>query len=170
MNDSRKPPAKPGLVVPSLLDRLIGDRFITETAQTCERRAELMDVAEFRKTVLSDLEFLLNTVCAPLPEGAEELKQVPRSMASYGIPDLSAFSVNNIDHWSRIEERLLRTIEHHEPRLTSVHIKKKSVDELSRSVGLLVSAKLVVPPLDEPILIDAVLDLETLSCVIKEQS
>jgi type VI secretion system protein ImpF len=170
MNDPRNLPGKATLVVPSLLDRLIGDRFAIEAQLASERKAELMDVGEFKKTVLSDLEFLLNTICAPLPEGAEELQEVPRSMASYGIKDLSAFSVNNADHWVEIEERLLRAIEYHEPRLTSVRIKKKSADELSRSIALLVSAELRVPPWKESVLIDAVLDLETLSCKIKEQS
>lgn len=157
-------------VVPSLLDRLIGDRFAGEGQGLGARVTDLVDAHAYRRTVLSDLEFLLNTVCAPLPDGAEDLVELPTSIAAFGIPDLSALSVNDPDHWRAIEEFLLRAIKHHEPRLSAVSIEKRSTDELTRSIGLLVTAQLTIPPLDEPIVIDARLNLENLRCELKERA
>ena len=44
------------------------------------------------------------------------------------------------------------------------------LEELTRSLSLQVVAKLHIPPVEEPIVIDARLDLETLTCEIKEKT
>ncbi len=90
-------------VTPSILDRLI-DLDPRSPADPPASRTQ--SVRQLKASLRRDLEWLLNTRRNPdeVPETYEELF---RSLYNYGLPDVTALSLNS----PRDRQRLLRTIE-----------------------------------------------------------
>jgi type VI secretion system protein ImpF len=152
-------------IQPCLLDRLI-DMEPDNRAEPTVSRAE--SLRQFRMAVKRDLEWLLNTTCAPIeiPEACEELK---RSLLFYGLPDISSIALHDVGD----EQKLLRSLEVaigiFEPRLAHARVtSKEAFHTAQQSITFHVEAVLLIDPAPERISFDTVLEITKGAYSVKE--
>jgi type VI secretion system protein ImpF len=145
-------------VTPSILDRLI-DLDPQTPADAPASRTQ--SVRQLKASLRRDLEWLLNTRRNP-DEVPENYEQVFRSLYNYGLPDVTALSLNS----PRDRQRVLRTVEVaiaiFEPRLTNVRV--RSVDNVAggpRVLRFQIEALLKMDPAPEQIFFDTLLQLSS---------
>ncbi|HEX4771852.1 MAG TPA: type VI secretion system baseplate subunit TssE [Bryobacteraceae bacterium] len=153
------------LVQPGLLDRLI-DENPDIRAEAPITRAE--SLRRFRASIKRDLEWLLNTIQSgdSYPAAYREIR---KSILTYGLPDVSGFSLQN----KADEFRLLRTIEevieNFEPRLKRIRVTNPSeVSSTQQAIVFHVDALLMMDPAPERIAFDTVLEVGKGAYTVKE--
>ena len=155
----RDQPADQGLM-PSLLDRLID----AEADGSIWRRG--YGLPQMIAAVHRDLEDLLNTrsttVGVPI-----ECKELRRSVAQFGLPDLSTIEAITADQRGQIGRILEQLILLHEPRLKNVKATLMEGDKnLMRNVRFRIEARLAVDPAPE-VAFDTILELTTGHSTVK---
>jgi type VI secretion system protein ImpF len=140
-------------IIPSVLDRLI-DEEPDRTIEAPPSRSK--GIEDLKLSVKRDLEWLLNTRqdTAGVPAG---LKEVAHSLATYGLPDFSAFSVKSPSDHVRMQRILERAISSFEPRLESVRVTLVPVRDLEQKLRFRIDARLRIEPAPEPVTFDTVL-------------
>jgi len=146
---------------PSLLDRLT-DESPGEGMESREER--ILSLRQLRKSVIRDLEWLLNTGC--FETSAQELlrfPQVRRSVLNYGIPDITGVMASNTD--SKILERSLRqAIIDFEPRILPKTLKIEVIigNEKMNANAIIfeIEGEIWAQPLPERLYLKTILDLE----------
>jgi type VI secretion system protein ImpF len=143
------------LLVPSVLDRLLDDDP-TVSREAMRSRSQIL--REMKLSVHRDLENLLNTRrrCLPVPA---DLKELGKSLVSYGIPDVSGANLGA----SEARERLVRSLETilraFEPRFHTVRVQLvDNVDQIDRTLRFRIDALLHADPAPEPIVFDSALE------------
>ena len=141
----------------SVLDRLLDDEP-KKREETPAGRAQ--SLRQMKAAVRRDLEWLLNTRC--IPEAAEEdLKEVPNSLYTYGLPDFSSFTVGSTQAKLRLQRALQHALENFEPRLMNVSV--ATIDDESakdrRMLRFLISGLLRMDPAPEQVTFDTMLEL-----------
>jgi len=142
-------------ITPSVLDRLLDDRPEEKREAPASRQTNLRLL---KQSVKRDLEWLLNTRndASGLPE---ELVQLNRSVACFGLPDFTDWNVRG----GMDQENLRRTIEEavakFEPRLEGVVVTLDMMSDVNRSIRFRIDARLRVEPAPEPVTFDSVLQL-----------
>ena len=139
----------------SVLDRLIDDQPATQQ----ERPPSAMEVLQtVRESVQQNLRDLLNTRirATSIPE---ELVHLPKSVANYGIADVSAAQLQS----QQSRREFLRDIENRirffEPRLENVRVVQvENNDYLDRTLRFRINATLMAYPNPEPITFDSQFD------------
>jgi type VI secretion system protein ImpF len=154
----------PDRFLPSLLDRLI-DHEPDVSTEPAWRQAQ--SVQDLEKSVLRDLEALLNTRCTTpvVPAGCEELR---RSSVTFGLPDFTAAGIANREERDRIRRAVQQAIEAFEPRLSRVRVAVGQEDAgIGRSMRLTIEAILNAYP--DPVLVtfDTVLEPTSGACKIE---
>ena len=152
-------PADQGLM-PSMLDRLID----TEADGSIWRRGYGMQ--QMIAAVHRDLEDLLNTrqsaVGIPI-----ECKELRRSVAQYGMPDLSSIEAITPDQRGAIGRLLEQLVMLHEPRLKDVRATLLEPDQnIMRNVRFRLEARIAVDPAPE-VAFDTILELTTGHSTVK---
>lgn len=145
--------AQQGLM-PSVLDRLI-DPTADGTSWRRGYGVEQMVAAVHR-----DLEDLLNTraVLTDLPDDCVELR---RSIAAYGLPDLSSIEAITPEQRSQIGRLLESIVSRYEPRLKDVRATLLDPgQDVKRMVKFHLEARLSVEPAPE-VAFDTILELST---------
>ena len=145
--------AQQGLM-PSILDRLTD----ADADGTAWRRG--YGLQQMIAAVHRDLEDLLNTraVLSDLPEDCPE---VARSIAVYGLPDLSSIEAITPDQRAAIGRVLEGIIQHFEPRLKNVRATLLDPEQaVKRMVKFHIEARLSVEPAPE-VAFDTILELST---------
>ena len=144
----------PSVLLPSLIDRLTDpDSGGTEAVRG-------YTIEQMTSAVRRDLEDLLNTR-QTLDGIPEELVEVRRSVAAYGLPDVANLSALTEQQRSDIGQLLARIINNFEPRLCAVRVQLVDAgDETSRTVKFAVDARLRVDPSPE-VAFDTLLELTT---------
>jgi type VI secretion system protein ImpF len=120
-----------------------------------------LSVRELERTVVQDLEALLNTrrtVDAALLDAHPHARQ---SVLGYGLEDFSSLSVSGSNDRDRICRRLEAAIVTHEPRLKRVQVTIDANSSSAQQLRFSIKALLCVSPLQEPVDFDAVLDATT---------
>ena len=142
-------------ITPSVLDRLIDERPDQSREAPATRQTSLRLL---KQAVKRDLEWLLNTRATPqaVPEG---LTEVSRSLALYGLPDLTTVSVKNPDDRVRLRDAVAETVRVFEPRLEGVEVNLEGEDDAGRSIRFRIDARLKVDPVPEPVTFDTTLQL-----------
>ena len=145
-------------VTPSVLDRLI-DLERAASADPPANRTQ--SVRQLKASLRRDLEWLLNTRRNP-DEAPEAYEYLSTSLYNYGLPDVSAMSVDS----PRDRNRLLRlvevTVQTFEPRLASVHVRPiETAATGSRSLRFQIEGMLRIDPAPEQIYFDTVLQLNS---------
>jgi type VI secretion system protein ImpF len=146
------------VLLPSLIDRLCA------APTTAGGRAVLegQSVAELKRSVARDLEWLLNTrVWTPWNLGA--LEEAGSSILNYGLPELSGYSWTSGDDARTIKSLIETAIRTFEPRLLPRSIKTEVLppqDVGDFKVRIRIEAVLHVEPISEPVVFDTGLDLE----------
>jgi type VI secretion system protein ImpF len=149
-------------LVPSVLDRLIDER--PSSAQE-PPEAAARSLLQLKESVKRDLEWLLNSrqVLADLPD---ELRQLDRSLLTYGLPDFTSSSLSNTNDQDLLRRSVEDVIRRFEPRLSRVTVALETPRMLDRSVRFRIDALLRVEPEPQPITFDSVLQLNTKTFVI----
>jgi type VI secretion system protein ImpF len=149
-------------LLPSVLDRLIDER--PNTAQE-PPEAAARSLAQLKESVKRDLEWLLNSrqVLADLPD---ELRQLDRSLLTYGLPDFTSSSLSNTNDQDLLRRSVEDAIRRFEPRFSRVTVALEPPRALDRSVRFRIDALLRVEPEPQPISFDSVLQLNTKTFVI----
>lgn len=141
----------------SVLDRLIDEDPQLSTEAPASRPKSLR---QLKLAVRRDLEWLLNTrqVVTGIPE---DLKETTHSLASYGLPDFTSYSIKSPAERNKVRRALENAISTFEPRLADVLVSIDPLRENERVIKFRVDARLKVDPVPEPITFDTVLQLGT---------
>jgi type VI secretion system protein ImpF len=142
-------------LTPSILDRLLDD----EPQATREApRTQAQSLAELKRSVKRDLEWLLNTRHngVEIPETLEELNE---SLAVYGLPDLTSLSVRNPNEQNRLAKAVETALRIFEPRFINVRVTLEPIDNTDRQLRFRIEAHLDIEPVPEPISFDTVLQV-----------
>ncbi len=153
---------------PCLLDRLTDD----DPSNPQESRDKrVMSMAQIRRSVLRDLEWLFNTSAKWTDDELKDFPQVVSSVVNYGIPDLcglTSSSVNPIE----VERAVERCVRRFEPRILSnslTVIADADADEVgTNAVRFEIRGMLWAQPLPEQLYVKTDVDLETGGCKIQE--
>ena len=141
-------------ITASVLDRLLDDR----PEQTHEPRpTRSVSLRLLKQTVKRDLEWLLNTRSEPAVP--EDLPEVSRSLASFGLPDLTSWNVKSPDEQQGLRHALEEAIRRFEPRLEGVEVTLENTSEIDRAVRFRIDARLRIDPTPEPVTFDSMLQL-----------
>lgn len=141
-------------VTPSVLDRLI-DLDPRQSSEPPKSRSAT--VHELKQSVKRDLEWLLNTRCH-LEMLDENLEEVPRSLALYGLPDFTGVSVKSHIEQKRMTEAIENAIRIFEPRFKNLKVTLEPVDNIDRQLRFRIEATLDIEPTPEPIVFDSVME------------
>ena len=149
-------------LVPSVLDRLIDGRP-RESREGLDALPRAL--SQVKDSVKRDLEWLLNSrqVVADLPD---DLRQIERSLLTYGLPDFTAAGLSSIGEQDRLRRAVEEAIRRFEPRLGHVSVAVETTREADRAIRFRIDAMLNVEPAPEPITFDSVLQLTTKTFVV----
>jgi type VI secretion system protein ImpF len=109
-----------------------------------------------KNAVRRDLEWLLNTR-RENDEQAEDLAEVSRSLALYGLPDFTGSNVATSDGREELRRRVETAVKLFEPRLENVRVSFEKLDESERLMRFRIEAQLRVEPTPEPVVFDTML-------------
>ena len=152
-------------LLPSLLDRLLDDEP-HKREESRERRA--FSLADLRRAVRRDLEWLLNTVSLESVATLDAEPEVRDSVINFGMPALSGLSPNKAGR-AIVQKRLREAIVAFEPRILrdSLRVVLEESDDRNtadaRADGSLVfriEGMLWGQPLPEPLYLRTAVDLE----------
>jgi type VI secretion system protein ImpF len=140
-------------ITQSILDRLLDfePRELQESP-----KSRMTSLSELRQAVKRDLEWLLNTRCILDPEEIG-LEEVRKSVAFYGMPDITGVSVQSPAEQTRLIKAMEAALRHFEPRFLDPKVSLEPVDNLDRQLRFRIEARLDVDPVPEPIAFDSVL-------------
>ena len=142
-------------ITPSVLDRLIDEEPEISREPPASRAKNLR---QLKQSVRRDLEWLLNTR-QWIEEIPPELEETRRSLATYGLPDFSALSVNSPADQKAMRRLIEDEIRFFEPRLIDVEISLETARDAERSLHFRINARLRVDPSPEPVVFDTTVHL-----------
>lgn len=161
------PPDKDPNILPSIFTRLIDDQPTVSREPIPNRKQTLR---ELEKAVAEDLEALLNTRQETLEDLPPEFAEVNRSLVTYGLPDFTSFSLQSRDDCNRIRRAVEEAINTFEPRLKRARVTLEAPRDCDRGLRFRIDAVLHVEPVPEPVMFDAVLQLNTQQYIVQGQS
>jgi type VI secretion system protein ImpF len=144
------------LLLPSILDRLLDDE--PDNRKEVEYRGQ--SLAELKKSVIRDLENLLNTRIPfqRLPANSEHLRS---SLWNYGIPDLSSVVLESSKSLEVLRLRIEEAIKAFEPRFVtnsvSVKLNLDKNAKLNRTIRFTIDGALRADPVPEPVSFSSIL-------------
>jgi type VI secretion system protein ImpF len=150
-------------ITPSVLDRLIDDQPEVSREPPASRSTSLRIL---KQAVKRDLEWLLNTR-ASVEGSPEELQEVGRSLARYGLPDIASMNVKAAADEGSLREAVEIAVATFEPRLEGVVVTLEQLSETDRAVRFRIDARLKVEPAPEPVTFDTMLRLGSGEFVVK---
>ena len=150
-------------ITPSVLDRLLDDRPEEKREAPASRQANLRIL---KQSVKRDLEWLLNTRSNAM-EIPEDLPELHRSLATFGIPDFSSWNVRGGGDQEQLRKMIEDAVTRFEPRLEGVQVSLEVMSELDRTVRFRIDARLRVEPAPEPVTFDSVLQLANREFVLQ---
>jgi len=146
---------------PSLLDRLT-DNAPDKVQESREQR--VLSLTNLRKSVLRDIEWLLNTVNLEAVQNLESAPFVTHSVLNYGIPDLAGATLSSLNVQT-IERRVRQALWDFEPRILPDSLKVKIIasdNEMNRNaLTFVIEGDLWAQPLPLRLYLKTELDLET---------
>ena len=150
-------------ITPSVLDRLIDDQPEVSREPAASRSTSLRIL---KQAVKRDLEWLLNTRSSA--EGSpEDLPEVARSLAQYGLADFSNMNVKAAADEGSLRQAVETAVATFEPRLEGVVVTLERLSETDRAVRFRIEARLKVEPAPEPVTFDTMLRLGSGEFIVK---
>jgi type VI secretion system protein ImpF len=148
-------------ITPSILDRLID---LEPGNQNEPPGARFQSLRELKNSVRRDIEALLNTR-TPIYSIDENLEEIKRSVACYGLPDFTSMGATHPEEQAMMTGIIEKAIEIFEPRFIGVKVSLEPVDSLAKQVSFRIEANLDIEPSPEPVVFDTV--LQTGNCAFK---
>lgn len=139
--------------VPGLFDRM--DTNDDEVPQS-QFRASPRKLDEWRESITRDLEALLNTRSALLPDALDGLPEVSASIVNYGLIDFAGMCMTSDTDQKRICAAVRQAIERHEPRLHRVTATLQPRKGAINRVDFVITAELKNASVAEPMQFNAV--------------
>jgi type VI secretion system protein ImpF len=142
---------------PSLLDRLSDDEPYKKVESRDKR---ILSFQRLKRSVVRDIEWLLNAGCLETTQDLADYPQVKHSVLNYGIPDLTGTTASNVDA-TTLERMLRQRILDFEPRLLprSLKVRVTNKDE-HNTIIIEIEGELWSQPLPERLYLKTILDLE----------
>lgn len=142
---------------PSLLDRLSDDEPYKKTESRDQR---VLSFQRLKRSVVRDIEWLLNAGCLESTLDLTDFPEIKRSVLNYGVPDLTGTTASNVDA-ATLERMLRHRILTFEPRLLarSLKVRVTNKDE-HNTVIITIEGELWSQPMPERLYLKTVLDLE----------
>ncbi|MGI9034798.1 MAG: type VI secretion system baseplate subunit TssE [Pyrinomonadaceae bacterium] len=139
-------------ITPSVLDRLLDFEPNLSTEAPKSRSKSLR---ELKMSVRRDLEWLLNTrrFIEEIPENLEEIN---KSVAVYGLPDFTGASAKSSTEQKRLVKQIETAIKIFEPRFLDLKVTLEPSSNLERALRFRIDARLDLEPTPEPISFDTV--------------
>jgi type VI secretion system protein ImpF len=97
----------------------------------------------------------------------ENLEEVNRSLAVYGLPDLVGLDVGNPNEQSRLVKVIENALAIFDPRLTNAKITLLPASSVDRTLKFRIEATLDIEPTPEPVVFDTVLQMGTYDFSVK---
>jgi len=138
--------------VPGLFDRLDADDEVPRS----RFHASLRTHDEWRESITRDLEALLNTRSALLPDALDGYPEVRGSVVNYGLIDFAGMCMTSDTDQKRICSAVRLAIERHEPRLHRVTATLQPRKGAINRVDFVITAELKNAPVAEPMQFNAV--------------
>lgn len=151
-------------ITPSILDRLLDfDPKVSTEAPKSRSRG----IQELKQSVRRDLEWLLNTrhTADKVPE---DLEEVNKSIAIYGLPDFTGLSSKNSDDRKNLIRSVETALRVFEPRFMNLKVTLEEINSVERGVRFRIQATLRVEPTPEPVVFDTVLQMGSGGFEVKE--
>jgi type VI secretion system protein ImpF len=121
-------------------------------------------VEAFKRSLLRDLEWLLNTRETGRPASAPYV-ELERSIYNYGLPDFASMSADSASTPARLLRSIEREIELFEPRLKDVKISRDESPDTKgakvRNLKFVIEATLRLDPHSERVEFDTVLEMHS---------
>jgi type VI secretion system protein ImpF len=137
---------------PGLFDRLDAD----DDALHCQFRAPARKRDEWKESITRDLEALLNTRSALLPEALAGYPEVGASVVNYGLIDFAGMCMTSDTDQKRICTAVRLAIERHEPRLDKVTATLQPRKGAINRVDFVITAQLKNAPVADPMQFNAI--------------
>ena len=142
---------------PWLLDRLQDDN----PAEAEEPRDErIWPVQKLKKSVLRDLEWLLNTGCLATTQDLSDYPQVKHSVCNYGIQDLTGNPISSVDS-AALEDTLRQAILDFEPRIIPKSLRVRVTHMEPNNVTFEIEGEIWTLRIPERLYLKTRIDLET---------
>jgi|RhiMetdeSRZDD1v2_1073273.scaffolds.fasta_scaffold20528_6 type VI secretion system protein ImpF len=153
-------------IVRRLKDALVElERIVSEPLTS-----QFHTVRQLRNVVARDLEAMLNTRQESLTQLTEEFTELQNSLLTYGLPDVTSYSLDSLDDRNQVRRAVEDTIAAFEPRLEQVRVTLQPGRDKDRGLNFRIDAMLRVDPAPEPVTFDAILELDTHQYVVRGQS
>jgi type VI secretion system protein ImpF len=151
-------------ITPSIVDRLL-DFDPANQNETPKSRSQ--GLRELKQAVRRDLEWLLNTrhTADEIPENLEE---VSKSLATFGLPDFTGSSSSNDDDRRDLIRNVETALRIFEPRFMNLKVSLEEINEVERGVKFRIQATLRVEPTPEPVVFDTILQVGSGEFEVKE--
>jgi type VI secretion system protein ImpF len=154
---------------PFLLDRLSDDQ---PTVKQESREKRVLSPREYRRAVLRDLSWLLNSASHPPTDRLEDYPEVAKSVLNYGMPELAGTTASNLTP-EQVERMVRNAILVFEPRILRQSLRISAVEVLeeegSNLVQLEIRGEVWNLPMPESLYIRTEVDLDTGHCELKDQ-
>ena len=138
--------------VPGLFDRLDAD----DDAPQGGFRSPPKKANEWKESITRDLEALLNTRSALLPDALDGYPEVGGSIVNYGLIDFAGMCMTSDTDQQRICTAVQKAIERHEPRLHKVMATLQPRKGAINRVDFVITAELKNASTAEPMQFNAV--------------
>jgi type VI secretion system protein ImpF len=145
-------------LLPSLLDRLLDDRPFQSAEPAVQRSCSL---AEYKASIVRDLEVLVNTRESLVAEQIEGFSQLGGSILEYGMPDFISRSVLDPHDRRLIQQQLERAISTGDRRFRRVRVQLLAQQNGHRMLTFRVDAVLRLQDISRQVSFDAVLQVNT---------
>jgi type VI secretion system protein ImpF len=150
---------------PSLLDRLSDDEPYKKVESRDQR---VLSFQRLKRSVVRDLEWLLNAGCLESTLDLTDYPEVKRSVLNYGVPDLTGTTASNVDA-ATLERMLRHRILTFEPRLLSRSLKVRVTNKDEHNTVIIeIEGELWSQPTPERLYLKTILDLELGDFEVKE--
>lgn len=155
---------------PCLLDRLTDEEPQTRVESRDKR---VIGNQQFRRGVLRDLTWLLNSACRMDDEAAAEFPEAARSVLNFGIPDLCGLTTSSVEP-VQVERMIRGAIERYEPRILARSLKVRAVADPEamgpNAVRFEITGDLWAQPMPEHLFVKTDIDLETGQCAVEDRA
>jgi type VI secretion system protein ImpF len=151
------PSDKEGPVTLSVLDRLIDLEPDRKQEPPLSR---VQSLRELRAALRRDLEWLFNTR-STIEEPPESLREVERSVYSYGIHDTSTLTLKSPKDQELLARSIKSAITFFEPRLQAAKVTIEPSSDDVRGIHFNIEGLLRMDPAPEPVFFDTLLEPTT---------
>lgn len=153
-------------VTSSVFDRLLD--FEPKNTREAPKSSQ-MALRDLKQAVKRDLEWLLNSRRS-VWDVPENLTEVNDSIAVYGLPDMTTFSIDSGDDRSRLVGEVEKALLTFDRRFKNPKVILEPANEVERQLKFRIEAILDIDPAPEPVVFDTVLEAGSMDFSVKDAS